>query len=411
MTLGKNKIIYLDYAATTPVLPEARMAMEPYFGEIFGNPGSIHKMGQAAQKIVDDARETVKDFLGASYLREIIFTGSATEANNLAIFGLLGYPQIIHTMPTLPKCKHILTTAIEHESVLEPCRTLEKYGQAEVTYLKPDREGLISPEQVRDAIRPETVLVSIGYANNEIGVIQPIAKIGELIKKYKTKKSETNLKSKIDNLKFPLFHTDAAQAAQFLDINVERLNIDLLTLSAHKLYGPKGIGALFIKDGIKLNPILYGGGQEYGLRSSTPNVPLIAGFAKALEVTKNWKQNGGPEKIMELRDYLLESILNKIPGATLNGSAGSRLPNNVNICLGEKTDGEALLISLSEEGICVSSGAACSARAQKPSHVIQALGKSVKEAASSLRISPGRDTPKEELDEFTKILAKKLKVS
>lgn len=412
MNTAKSRIVYLDYAATTPVLPEVVRAMEPYFGERFGNPGSIHKMGQDAQKAVDYARETIKNFVGASALREIIFTGSATEANNLAIFG------VIHTQqPHFGSVKgkaHIITTLIEHESVLEPCRALEKLGVARATYLKPDHEGLISPEQIKEALCPETVLISIGYANNEIGVIQPISEIAGVIRDFRQQIANSKSRSK-NNLQFaissgPYFHTDAAQAAQFLDVNVEHLRVDLMTLSSHKLYGPKGIGALFVKDGVKLNPILYGGGQEYGLRSSTPNVPYIIGLAEALKAAENWKRAGGPEKIWKLRNYLLESLLEKNPGAALNGSLDRRLPNNINICLGAKTDGEALLIALSEGGICVSSGAACSARAQKPSHVIQALGKSAKEASASLRITLGRNTSKDDLDEFAEILAKKLKI-
>ncbi len=381
-----KKFIYLDYAATTPVLLEVVKAMEPYFSDEFGNSGSIHRMGQAAQKAIDDSREVVKNFIGASALREVIFTGSATEANNLAIFGVLKIGQ--HSI--LP---HIITTQIEHESVLESCRALEKDGSAEVTYLKPDHDGLISAGQIRDALRPETVLVSVGYANNEIGVIQPIPEISQVIRAFRKP-------SKL----YPLLHTDASQAAQFLDMNVENLGIDLMTLSAHKIYGPKGIGALYIREGIKLRPILYGGGQEYGLRSSTPNVPYIVGFAKALEILNKWKAAGGPKKASELKDYLLKGVLGGIPYASLNGHPDKRLPNNVNICLGSKTDGEALLIALSEAGVCVSSGAACSARSQKPSHVIQALGKSAREASASLRITLGRMTVKEEIDDFSAIL-------
>ena len=363
--------------------------MEPYFNKDFGNPGSIHRKGQAAQKAIDDSREVVKNFIGASVLREIIFTGSATEANNLVIFGVLKNRQ--HGM--LPILPHIITAQIEHESVLEPCRALEQEGSAEVTYLKPDHDGLISAGQVKDALRSETVLVSIGYANNEIGVIQPIPEISQIVKAFR--KPSTI---------YPLLHTDASQAAQFLDMNVENLGIDLMTLSAHKIYGPKGIGVLYVRAGIKLRLILYGGGQEYGLRSSTPNVPYIVGFAKALEILISWKTGDGPKKLLELRDYLLKNILESIPYASLNGHPDKRLPNNVNICFGSKTDGEALLIALSEAGVCVSSGAACSARSQKPSHVIQALGKSAREASASLRITIGRMTVKEEVDDFLAIL-------
>ena len=389
--MNNGKIIYLDYAATTPVIPAVLAAMRPYFTGKFANPGSIHQKGQEAMKAVDDAREVVKNFLGASALREIIFTGSATEANNLAILGVI--PRNLRT----PGVGHIITTAIEHESVLEPMRVLEKDGITQVTYLKPDSNGLISARQVMDALRPETVLVSIGYANNEIGVIQPISEIAKVIQDFR----KSNQKP---GSHFPVFQVDAAQAAQFLDMNVERLGVDLMTLSAHKIYGPKGIGALYVRDGIKLRPILYGGGQEYGLRSSTQNVPYIVGLAYALAVTRKWQSGGGQQKILKLRDYLLDNILRAIQRTALNGSLEKRLPNNINICFGGETDGEALLIALSEKGICVSSGAACSARSQKASHVIQALGKSAKEASASLRITLGRMTTRKEADDFLAVL-------
>ena len=400
MIMKNQKIIYLDYAATTPVMPSVLAAMEPYFENKFGNPGSIHRKGQEAMKALDDAREAVKDFLGASFLREIVFTGSATEANNLAIFGTLGLARAFRIRQPAEKESprlQVITTAIEHESILEPCGVLEKDGIAEVTYLKPNAEGLISAKQIAETLRPETILVSIGYANNEIGVIQPISEIAKVIKDFK----KTNQKS---DFRYPLFQVDAAQATQFLDMNVERLGVDLMTLSAHKIYGPKGVGALYVRDGIKLRPILYGGGQEYSLRSSTQNLPYIVGLAKALEVLREWQTEGGPKKILELRDYLLDNVSEKIPNAVLNGSLEKRLPNNINICFGAKTDGEAMLIALSEQGICVSSGAACSARSQKPSHVIQALGKSAKESSASLRITLGRMTTKEEVDHFLAIL-------
>ncbi|PIR70109.1 MAG: cysteine desulfurase NifS [Candidatus Niyogibacteria bacterium CG10_big_fil_rev_8_21_14_0_10_42_19] len=387
-----NKKIYLDYAASTPVSPEVISVMEKYWSGVFANPGSLHSCGHEALIAVDNARDVLKKFLGAQYSREIIFTGSATEANNLAIRGLIS--RLKKKNPNAGKL-HIITSAIEHKSVLEPVRMLEKEGVIDADYLVADGEGYISPRQVLNAIRPETVLVSMGYANNEIGVIQHISKIGSMIRDLGR-----------DDL---YFHTDAAQAAQFLDMNVENLKVDLMTLSAQKIYGPKGVGALYIKEGIKLEPILFGGGQEYGLRSSTENVPLIAGFAEAVRLLGEKDHKESATRINEMRSALSGELEEIFPRAFLNGPKENRLANNINLCLGALVDGESLLIMLSEKGVCVSSGAACAGRAQKPSHVLRAIGRSEKEARASIRITLGRNTTSQEINQFKAIFVDLIK--
>ena len=366
--------VYLDYAATTPIDPKVLRAMLPYLKKDFGNPSSIHSIGQRALAAIDKARQTVANFLGCSS-QEIIFTGSATEADNLAIKGLV-------------KNGHIITTQIEHHAVLESCQALEKQG-VEVTYLPVDKEGLVKVSDVEKAIKNNTALVSIMYANNEIGTIQPIAEIAKV------------LKPKI------YFHTDAVQAVNYLDCNVKNLGVDLLTLSGHKIYGPKGTGALFVKKGIPLEPLIHGGGHEAGLRSGTENVPGIVGLAAAIEEIQNPKIKIQNIKTKHFRDKLIKTILKVIPDAKLNGptpqSGGGRLPNNVN--LGFKgTEGEALVISLDQKGMAVSTGSACSSKTLEPSHVLLALGLSEEEAHCSLRITLGRYTTEQEIEKFLKVL-------
>jgi cysteine desulfurase len=377
-----SKIIYLDYAATTPIDPKVSKAMLPYLKGDYGNPSSIHYLGQRAKEAIEESRQKLADFLGCSSA-EIVFTGSATEANNLAIFGLI--------KPYLSKEKkrHIVTTQIEHHAVLEPCKELEDQGVA-VTYLPVDKEGLVNIDDVKKTIMPETVLVSIMYANNEVGTIQPIAEIGRLLKEKSQK-----LKTKI------FFHTDAVQAVNYLDCNVDRLGVDLLTLSSHKIYGPKGIGALFIRKGVPITPIIYGGGQENNLRSGTENVAGIVGFGAAIEQVK--RRRSQVRIIKKLRDKLIGRILKDIPNSKLNGSLEKRLPNNVNFSF-KGAEGEAIVIALDQRGIAVSTGSACSSRSLEPSHVLMALGLSEEEAHTSLRISLGRFTAEKEIDKFLKVL-------
>ncbi|MEK7566994.1 MAG: cysteine desulfurase family protein [Patescibacteria group bacterium] len=426
--MSKNEKIYLDCAATTPVDPEVVLAMEPYWSEIYANPGSLHICGQEAMKAIDESRETLQKFLGAKTPREIIFTGSATEANNLAIFGAVWgnsenpfrkhslVQRIAHSVSpsdsaeggnharsaakvlekdisSLPK---IITTAIEHPSVLEPIRQLAERGEVEVVYLGVDKDGLINLEELKNSIDENTFLVSIGYANNEIGTIQPIAEAVKIVKEFNKK---------------IIFHTDAVQAIQFLESNVQKLGVDLMTISAHKIYGPKGIGALYVRDGVGLEPIIYGGGQEYGLRSGTENAPLIVGFAKAVDILASWKSDfKNIQKIKELRDYLWQKIKIRTSDVRINGAmrdkmGDKRLPNNLNIHI-PHVDGEAMLVALSEAGICVSSGSACASRSQKPSHVISAIGGT--HEGLNLRVTFGRQTVERDINLFLEILNKKI---
>ena len=370
--------IYLDYAASTPIDPKVFRAMLPYLKKDFGNPSSIHSFGQKALTAVDEAREQVSKFLGCQ-INEIVFTGSATEANNLVIQGICARPGLAHP--------HIITTQVEHHAVLETCRALEKQG-VEVTYLPMDKDGLVSVSDVEKAIKPNTILVSIMYANNEIGTAQPIAEISKLI---------GHRMSKI------YFHTDAVQAANYLDCDVNKLGVDLLTLSAHKIYGPKGVGALYIKKGTPIEPLIFGGGQESGLRSGTENVPGIVGLGAATKEIQDPKIKIQNIRIRQLRDKLIKGILKRIPDARLNGSPIHRLPNNINISF-KGAEGEALVIALDQKGIAVSTGSACSSKTLEPSHVLLALGLSEEEAHCSLRITLGRYTTEEEIDKFLKVL-------
>lgn len=363
--------IYLDYAATTPVDPKVFKAMAPYFKKDFGNPSSIHGFGQAALAAVDESRQTAADFLGCS-ADEIIFTGSATEANNLAIFGIA------------KPGSHIITTNIEHHAVLEPFQELAKRGM-EITFVPVNNDGLVSVADIEKAIKPNTVLVSIMYANNEIGTIQPIAEIGKM------------LPEKI------LLHTDAVQAANYLDCNVKNLGVDLLTLSAHKIYGPKGVGLLYIREGVKLNPLILGGGQEQARRSGTENVAGIVGLGKALEEIQNPKVKIQNIKIRQFRDKIIRTVLKAIPGARLNGSLTQRLPNNANFSF-EGAEGEAIVIALDQKGIACSTGSACSSRSLQPSHVLMSLGLSEEQAHGSLRVTVGRFTAQLEIERFLKVL-------
>ncbi len=390
--MPENKKIYLDYAATTPLAKEVLKEMFPFLEKDFGNPSSIHSFGQKAKEGIDKSRERISNFLNCS-LSEIFFTGSATEANNLAIFGVVRAAQKREERP------HIITTQIEHHAVLEPCRQLEKEG-VEVTYLPVDKEGLIKISELKKAIKDNTLLVSIMYANNEIGTIQPITEIGNLIKKI-------NSRSKPQSSAIGIyFHTDAVQAINYLDCDVKKLGVDLLTLSAHKIYGPKGVGALYVKTGTQIVPLIYGGGHERGLRSGTENVASIVGFGKAIEGIE--KSKSGIERIKKLRDKLIDNILKNIPGTKLMGARDKRLPNNVNVSI-SGAEGESMVIALDKEGIAASTGSACSSQSLEPSHVLRALGLSSAEAHCSLRLSLGKYTKEEEVDKVSEILPKIVK--
>ena len=386
--------VYLDYASTTPVDPEVLQEMLPYFSEKFGNPSSLHSFGQEAQAAVDVARSAAADFLGC-LTQEIIFTGSATEANNIVILNAV---KIARSKGI--KNPHIIASAIEHKSVLEPIRKLEKDGEITVTYLPVSKEGIIDVEALKNALGDNTALVSIMYANNEIGIIQPIIEVSNIIRNFR------------ENSKFgaalPLMHTDAAQAALYADMKVKEIGVDALTLSGHKIYGPKGVGVLYAKKEISLAPIIHGGEQEYGKRPGTENVPAIAGIGKALTKISEWGKQSAD--MQSLRDYFIGRVLEEIKFTALNGGKENRLPNNANI-LFKGISSADLLIMLDMEGIAVSAGSACSAKSAspEPSHVLQAIGLSEKDAKSSIRFSFGRQTTKEEIGYTIDVLIKLVK--
>jgi len=378
----KKKQIYLDYAATTPVDPAVFAAMKPYFSQKFGNAMSVHGFGQTAQKAVDKAREQAGDFFRCQP-HEIIFTSGATESNNLAIKGV-----IKSYYSKFSKKPHIITTAFEHHCVLNSCEAIEKEKLAEVTYIKPDKNGLIRIGDVKKSIKPNTILISVMYVNNEIGTVQPIAEIGRLIRNINSKKPEGTYKI--------LFHTDTTQAVNYFDCNVKNLGVDLLSMSAHKIYGPKGVGALYIKKGTPIRKIQDGGDQEYKMRAGTHNVPGIAGLGKALKlITHNAKRE--TQKIKELRNYLIKKILKEISGSHLNGSREKRSPNNANFRF-DNVEGEGLILSLDMEGIAGSTGSACSSGALTPSHVLLSLGLKPQQVHGSLRLTLGKYTTKKEID-------------
>ncbi|MEM4703264.1 MAG: cysteine desulfurase NifS [Candidatus Pacearchaeota archaeon] len=370
------KHIYLDHAATTPLANEIFEAIKPYFSEKFGNASSLHVYGQEARNAVEKARDDIAKFINAKPA-EIVFTSGGTESNNLAIKGV--------AFANKQKGKHIITSKIEHPAVLEPCRWLEKQGW-KVTYLPVNSDGIINPADVEKAITKETVLVSIMHANNEIGTIQPIEEIGKICKKYDV-----------------YFHTDAVQSFGKLDINIKRMNLDILSASAHKIYGPKGVGILYVNRDVKIEPTQHGGGHEQGLRSGTENVPGIVGFAKAVELMQKLGKKE-QERQKKLRDKIIKEIL-KIQGSRLNGSQEKRLANNVNVSF-HGIEGEALLLRLSEKGFAVSTGSACSSKSLEPSHVLTALGLKPEEAHGSLRITLGKDNTEQDVDKLLEVLPK-----
>ena len=362
-------MIYLDNAAATRLAPEALEAMLPFFTENYGNPGSIYSMGTAAKRAINDARESIAESMGAR-ADEIYFTSGGTEADNWAIKGA--------AKALAGRGRHIVTTRIEHPAVLNTCRALEESG-FEVTYLDVDRYGMVKIQDVQEALRPDTILISVMFANNEIGTLEPIAEIGALA-------GEKGI----------LFHTDAVQAYGQVPVQVQELGIDLMSVSAHKLNGPKGVGCLYIKRGSRLRSFVHGGGQERNSRAGTENVPGIVGFAAAAKRAVRIMEEK-TAKETALRDYLTERLLTEIPGSRLNGHPKLRLPGNVNISF-PGIEGESLLIMLDMQGICASSGSACSSGAIDPSHVLLAIGLSEKEARGALRLTLSEENTKEELD-------------
>ena len=368
---GKNmsKVIYLDNAATTQVYPEVLEAMNPYFTEYYGNPSSIYSFAGEANKAVAKARETLADLLHAK-AEEIYFTGGGSESDNWALKATAeAYGD---------KGKHIITTKIEHHAILHTCEYLEKKGY-EVTYLGVDEYGSVRLDELEKAIRPDTILISVMTANNEIGTIQPIEEIGQIAKKHGV-----------------LFHTDAVQAFGHIEIDVEKMNIDMLSASGHKINGPKGIGLMYIRKGVKIRSFIHGGAQERSRRAGTHNVPGIVGFAKAAELAKASLGNRIAYET-ELRDYLIERVLKEIPYSRLNGERQKRLPNNTNFCF-QYIEGESLLILLDQKGICGSSGSACTSGSLDPSHVLLAIGLPHEIAHGSLRLTLSEKTTKEEID-------------
>ena len=364
-----KKLIYLDNAATTKTAPEVVEAMLPYFSEFYGNPSSIYSLAGESKKAIDQARETIAGALGAQP-EEIYFTAGGTESDNWALKATAEYYR--------KKGNHIITTKIEHHAVLHSCQQLEKRG-FEVTYLDVDENGVVKLEELKKAIRPTTILISVMYANNEIGTIQPIQEIGE-----------------IAHEKGILFHTDAVQAFGQLPIHVDDCHIDMLSASGHKLNGPKGIGFLYIRKGVKIRSFIHGGAQERKRRAGTENVPGIVGLGRAVErAVKTMEERTAKER--ELRDYLIGRVLAEIPYTRLNGHRSLRLPNNANFSF-QFIEGESLLIMLDMEGICGSSGSACTSGSLDPSHVLLAIGLPHEIAHGSLRLTLNEENTKEELD-------------
>ncbi len=371
-----NKQIYFDYAASTPLDPRVLKTMLPLFEFDFcGNTMSLHSFGQKASEIVEESRNTFAKILN-SKPQEIIFTGSATESNNTVLKGIAFANQ--------KKGKHIIISSIEHDCIVESSNWLKKMG-FEITKVPVDKFGLIDLEALKLSIRPDTILVSIIHGNNEIGTIQDLEAIGKICKENKV-----------------YFHTDASQSFGKTPIDVQKMNLDLLTASSHKIYGPKGVALLYIKSGTKIEPLLHGGGHEYGLRSSTVNVPLIAGFAKAAELCIE-EMPQETERLTKLRDKLINSILTSIEGSYLNGHPTQRLSNNINISF-SKVEGESLMLQLDFAGIACSTGSACSSNSLEPSHVLLATGLKAHQAHGSLRFSIGRWTTEEEIDYLLEVI-------
>lgn len=364
-----GKMIYLDNAATTKTAPEVVEAMLPYFTEFYGNASTVYEFGGKSKEAIAKARETIANAIGAKD-NEIYFTAGGSESDNWALKATAeAYKS---------KGKHIITSKIEHHAILHTCQWLEQQGY-EVTYLDVDENGLVKLDELKKAIRPDTILISIMFANNEIGTIEPIAEIGKIAKEHDI-----------------LFHTDAVQAFGQVPINVDEMNIDMLSTSGHKLNGPKGIGFLYIRKGVKIRSFVHGGAQERKRRAGTENVPGIVGFGKAVELAVSTMKER-TDKEIELRDYLIDRVLKEVPFTRVNGDRKNRLPNNINFCF-QFIEGESLLIMLDMKGICGSSGSACTSGSLDPSHVLLAIGLPHEIAHGSLRLTLGADTTKEDID-------------
>ena len=367
--------VYLDYSATTPVKDEVLQEMLPYFTQNFGNPSSLYTKGLESKEAVDKAREQVANLIGATP-KEIYFTGCGSESDNWAVFG------VAEAMKD--KGNHIITTKIEHHAMLHSCEFLEKKGY-KVTYLDVEADGMVTPEALEAAITDETILISVMMVNNEIGTIEPIKELAAVAKKYGI-----------------LFHTDAVQALANVPIDVKDLGVDLLSMSAHKIYGPKGIGALYMRKGLRLPNFIHGGGQEMGRRAGTENLPSIVGFGKAAELAQE-NLEGHIAHCRELRDYLVERILREIPDTFVNGTMEARHPGNANITF-KYIEGESILLLLDYKGVSVSTGSACSSKSLKPSHVLDALGVPVEMIHGTVRFTVGDFTTKEDIDYVVDVL-------
>ena len=370
-------IKYFDHAATTRVKEEVLREMIPYFNMQYGNASSIYSIARQSKRAIEDARQKVANAIN-SKVKEIYFTSCGTESDNLALKGV--------AYANMQKGKHIITSRIEHPAILESCKTLEKQGFS-ITYLNVDEEGFISLEELEKSIRQDTILISVMFANNEIGTIEPIKQIGEIAKKYQI-----------------IFHTDCVQAIGNAKIDVNEMNIDLLSMSAHKFYGPKGVGALYVREGIQFDRIQDGGHQEKNKRSGTENVAGIVGLGKAIEIAdKNLDEH--IKKLTDLRNYYFSQLKEKIPNCKINGSIEKRLPGNANVSF-PNVDGEELLLKLDEKGICASTGSACSSGSSNPSHVLVAIGLDKDFANGALRITLGDDNTKEDIDFLVEQLLK-----
>lgn len=366
--------VYVDHGATTPVDPRVVEAMQPYFAEKFGNASSVHEWGQQAREAVDQAREVVAGSIGAKPA-EIVFTSGATEADNFAVLGTAWANE--------SRGRHIMTSSVEHHAVLEACRFLESRG-FEVTYLPVDRYGMVDPDDVRRALRDDTVLVSVMHANNEIGTLEPVAEIGRLARERGV-----------------VMHTDATQSAGILPLNVDDLNVDLLSMSAHKRHGPKGVGALYVRKGARLTRIQHGGSHERNRRGGTENVPGIVGFGVAMEIAlETLDEEAG--RLRDFRDRLMQGLA-QIPGAHLNGHPTERLPGNVNISF-EGTDSESILMALDFQGVAASSGSACTSGSLEPSHVLKAIGLPEEVAAGTVRLTLGRGNTGADVNYLLKVI-------
>ncbi|OGN16096.1 MAG: hypothetical protein A3J47_03240, partial [Candidatus Yanofskybacteria bacterium RIFCSPHIGHO2_02_FULL_43_22] len=398
-----KKVIYLDNAAATPTDKNVAVEMAQA-AKLYGNPSSYNDCGREAREYIELARLKVARFLGA-HSDEIIFTASGTEANNLAIQGVA--MNLLRHCATVLQTKlkpHIITTQIEHPSVLRSVEQLEKEG-FDVSYLSVNKEGFVNLNELKNSLRSTTILVSVMYVNNEIGTIQPIAKIGRLLSDFHNRKLQAREK-------FTIFHVDACQATEYLDMNVNHLGVDLLTFNGSKIYGPRGVGVLCVRRGVKISPILLGGEQERGLRAGTENLPVIGGLAAALDqISKD-----EAKRLTVLRDYFIEKISVLLPDAKINGPVDKRLaksfihrlPNNVNISVSELTS-EVLLLELDKYGICAGSGSACTSHLVEPSHVLKAIGLDKKYLDGALRFSMGRQTTKKDMDYVLEVLPKILK--